>query len=59
LESLIFPMQYAHHDATCVTDLELSCDADSITFSELEKCLPGVYTVQVAMIRELTGLRKK
>jgi len=52
-------MQYAHHDATCVTDLELSCDADSITFSELEKCLPGVYTVQVAMIRELTGLRKK
>jgi hypothetical protein len=54
-------MQYflPHHDATYITDLELSSDAGSITFSELEKWLPGDYTVQVAMIRELTELRKK
>jgi hypothetical protein len=54
-------MQYLlpHHDAACVTDLEISCYADSISFGELEKCLPGDYTVKVAMIRELTELRKK
>jgi hypothetical protein len=54
-------MQYLlpHHDATYITDLELSSDVGSITFSELEKWLHGDYTVQVAMIRELTELSKK
>jgi hypothetical protein len=54
-------MQYVlpHNDATCFTDIEHLCDAGSITFGELEKCLPGDYAVQVAMIRDQAELRKK